>query len=316
MHQFYVALILSAVETSESPRPDSNAKRIAGSYTKTLKYLHSAVGWGHFLSGVWTYLWTALLAYIARWLLTSYVLTPIPNLTQGGSLLSVLGGADMISALILEPLNILFTFSVLTSSSPTSPTPGVHRTPLRILFDLFNQTRFYTTLIYIQSLRIIILSIQTSLLVTERTEHYKHPFLTSVTYGFLFLIRITLITRAHASLLPPNTRTIIDIATFTGEERIELRLWQILIKTLWMGKLMIICVIISALHATLALVTLLQVSGQLNSVLQWIMAPKQSRVRADVGNGRTHRPNGHQGVGNDPFVKMGYEPELDRGYRH
>lgn len=290
LDQFYVAFILSSVETFEPLPPKSTEKRIAGSYRRTMGHMRSNVGLSHFLGGVGTYIWTALLAYLARQALTAWVLSPTSKDT---SLFSLLGGSETISAFILEPFNIVFTHKILTASRFSS---------IGTLGRLLKTQELYTTLIYIGSLRMVITAFQSSLMVSDQTEHYQRPFLTFSIYIILLLLRIALVTRAHASLLPADTVTTVDM-TQPAQYRIGYRLWQILIRTLWMFKLLIICTLFGLLHIMVTAAALLYASGQFDKVLAWATAPKEDSSRPALRDP-------HMGMG------MGYDPELDRHHHH
>jgi len=322
-YTFYVSFILSAVETSTSPAQtpaeskstSQPPKPIAGSYIKSLKHIRNQIGLSHLIAGVWTYLWTSLLTQVVRQGLTSYVLTPTP---EDGSFFSLLGGTDMIGAVLLEPLNLLFTWKVLLS-------PKAWQGSFKTLGGLLKRQELYVTLIYIQSLRIIINSIQSSLLVKTSSEHYRHPFLTTGTYVLLFLARVTLVTRAHASLIPPTTPTVVDMSVDpVVQGRLELRLFAVIKRLLRMGKLFAICAIFGFLHATLSLLALLQASGQLQTILAWAFAPKGSPQQRTDGHSHDHSHGegigehgyipyggGHAGQGGRPEPMMGYDPRFD-----
>jgi len=152
----------------------------------------------------------------------------------------------------------------------------------------------------------VISAFQSSLMVSDKTEHYQRPFLTFTTYTILFLLRIALITRAHASLLPANAVTTVDM-TQPPQYRIGYRLWQILIRTLWMFKLLVVCTWLSLLHITISAVALLYASGQFDKVLTWAMSTKEPSSQPVVGD-----PHMGMGMG----MGMGYDPELDPHHRH
>lgn len=254
-----------------------------------MRYMKSRVGLGHFMGGVRTYLWTALLAYLGRQALTAWVLSPTPS--KDSSVLSLLGGPEMISAFFLEPFNIVFTHKILTASRFSS---------MGTLFRLIKSQDLYTTLVYIGSIRMIASALQNSLMVSNKTEHYQYPFLTFTSYILIFLFRVALVTRAHASLLPADAVTTVDIRQPT-QFRIGYRLYQMFIRALWMFKLLFVCAILGALHLVLCSLTLLYASGQLWNVWAWVTAPKQSNSRPAV---------------RDPHMGMGYDPEMDPHHRH
>lgn len=290
LRQFYVAFILSSVETFEPLPPKSTEKRIAGSYRKSMRHMRSYAGLSHFLGGVRTYIWTALLAYLARQALTAWVLSPTPKDT---SLFNLLGGSEMISAFILEPFNIVFTHKILTASRFSS---------IGTLGRLLKTQELYTTLVYIGSIRIVLTALQGSLMVSDITDHYERPFLTFSTYTILLLLRIALVTRAHASLLPADVVTTVDM-TQPAQYRIGYRLWQILIRTLWMFKLLVVCALLGLLHITVTAAALLYASGQFDTALAWATATKQADSPPLIRDP-------HLGMG------MGYDPELDRHHHH
>jgi hypothetical protein len=287
LDQFYVAFILSSVETFDPLPPKSTEKRIAGSYRRTMGHMRSIVGLGHFIGGVKTYIWTALLAYLARQALAAWVFSPTDKDT------SILRGSEIISAFILEPFNIVFTHKILTAS---------HFSSIGTLARLLKTQELYTTLVYIGSIRLVLTSFQKALMVSDRTEHYERPFLTFSIYIILLLLRIALITRAHASLLPADAITTVNMSQ-PPQYRIGYRLWQILIRTLWMFKLLIVCALLGAIHIAVTAAALLYASGQFEKVLAWATASKETASPPAARDP-------HFGMG------MGYDPEHDPHHRH
>lgn len=251
-----------------------------------MQHILSSYGWRYFIGGAGTFVWTALLAFVGRWAL-SWVL---PGTSTKASIFALLGGSDMISSFILEPLSIVFTHRILT---PTNFS----------LLDTFKRlfrSDLYITLVYISSIRVVTSAAQSSLMVTDATQHYARPFATFTMYLALLIIRVVLVTRAHASLLLSTAATPVDISHPT-ELEMGLRLWQGCLRILKMFKLLFICSFLALLHAVVALAGILYASGQSQKVISWIYSAKET-VRVTPTR--------------DPGLMMAHDPELDPYHFH
>ena len=232
-------------------------------------------------------MWTALLAFVGRRAL-SWVL---PETSKSGSIFSLLGGSDMASAFILEPLSIIFTHKILTP---------VNFSSLATL-NRFTRSDLYITLVYISSVRMLTSAVQSSLMVTDTAQHYARPFATFTAYLAILIIRTLLVTRAHASLLPPTVATTVDIRE-TTELELGPRLWQGCLRVLKMFKLLFACILLAALHTVITLAGILYASGQRQKVISWAYGAMQTAQAKPT---------------RDPeHIMMAYDPELDRHHFH
>ncbi|KIM25218.1 hypothetical protein M408DRAFT_331322 [Serendipita vermifera MAFF 305830] len=298
-YSFYVTFILSSVESSvTTPKPPRSP--IAGSYRRIMRHLLSSYGWHHFITGAFTFVWTALFAYIGRWALNSWVLSRWTTLATSNdssmptnsSIYTLIGGSDLVSGFLLESLSIVFTHKILTSSNFSA---------LATLKRIVRSQQLYICLIYIGTIRTITSAAQSALMVTDSTEHYARPFMTFMTYILLFLIRTVLITRSHASLLPPATPTTVDINTSTQVETTAF-IWQWFLRTVKMFKLLITCTILASLHVIITLAGLMYASGQSQKVIDWAYSAKSRVTQATPSR--------------NPGFMMGYDPELDPHHFH
>ncbi|KAG8792168.1 hypothetical protein FRC17_008634, partial [Serendipita sp. 399] len=221
-YSFYVAFILCAAETLQPKLAGSQQPRIGGSYQKTIRHMISNIGWGHFLGGMTTFLWTAVLAFLGRWAIT------IP---EGTSLFFLSGGPQVISNIIFEPLAIIFTHYVLT----TSPF-----NPLRSFQRLLLSRDFYASLVYIGTVQGVITALQATLPMPNANQHYLQQLMIYTNFLLLMLIRILLTTRIHASLLPQGVQTTIDLSA-TPQSPLSQQLWQFTLRIFKLAKLLFTC---------------------------------------------------------------------------
>lgn len=268
-----------------------------------MKHILSSYGWRYFISGAVTFVWTALFAYIGRWALHSWAFSswtvPItgnnsstPTMQTDSSVFTLFGGPDMVSGFLLEPLSVVFTHRILTHSGFSS---------FGTLKRIARSQELYISLIYIGTVRMVTTGAQSALMVTDPTQHYARPFATAVTYISLFVLRIVLITRAHASLLPPTTSTTVDISQATVYEP-TVRIWQWFSRTLKMFKLLFTCAFLATLYVVSTLAGFVYASGHSEKVIAWAYRAKQAAAQ-----GRPTR---------DPGLMMAHDPELDPRHFH
>jgi hypothetical protein len=251
-----------------------------------MRHIFSSYGWRYFVSGASTFVWTALLVFIGRWTL-SWVL---PDISKSDSIFSLLGGSDTVASFILEPLGIVFTHKILTPVNFSS-----FATLKRL-----SRSDLYITLVYIGSVRVVTSAAQSSLMVTDTTQHYARPFATFTAYLALLIIRIVLVTRAHASLLPPTVATTVDIRETTELELVPY-LWQGCLRTLKMFKLLFACILLAVLHTVITIAGILYASGQSQRVISWAYSAAQTAQEKPT---------------RDPGFMMAYDPELDPNHFH
>jgi len=281
-YSFYVAFILSSVEafspsTEKPPRP-----RVAGSYRRLMRHVLSSYGWRYFVGGVVTFSWTTAITFAGGFILQNLALPPIHEL---------LGGPAMISGLFLEPLSIVFTHKVLSPVGFSS---------FGTLSRLLRSSDLYIALVYIATVRMVCNALQSSLMVTDNTQHYSRPFATFTAYLTVMIIKIVLVTRAHASLLPPTVTTTVDITPPTQYEP-SLRLWQGFLRTIKMFKLLFVCTILATVHTVATLASILYASGQSQKIINWAYSTW------NTPQGRPTR---------DPGLMMAHDPEMDPHHFH
>jgi hypothetical protein len=253
-----------------------------------MRHIFSSYGWRYIVSGASTFVWTALFAFVGRRALSWF----LPGTSSKSvSIFLVLGGPDTVSAFILEPLSIVFTHKILTPVNFSS-----FATLKRL-----SRPDLYITFAYIGSVRVVISAVQSSLMVKDTAQHYARPFATFTAYLALLIIRIVLVTRAQASLLPPTVATTVDIRQ-TTELELGPRLWQWCLRILKMFKLLFACALLAVLHTIITLAGILYASGQSQKVISWAYSPRQTaQVKPKL----------------DPrHLMMAYDPELDRHHSH
>lgn len=287
-YSFYITFILASVETFEKPPPNApNSRRVAGSYHRTIRHVISTIGvWG-FFTGMMTFMVTGLLGFIGRRVILKYA--GLPGNAVDSSVLAVVGGLETVSAFFLEPLSILFTHKILTASGFSF---------LGSLIRLLRSTDFYLSLVYIGSIRAIIYAIQNSLLITDRSQHYSRPYTTASIYLGFLLLRVFLVARTHAILLPPTAVTVVEIRQ--PKHELGVRVQKTLVRGLWMIKLLLVCGIITAVHVIASVTGLIYASGYSNLIFTWIWGKIQ----------------GKPGVPTSPEPMMDYDPEMDPYHHH
>lgn len=288
---FYIALILNAVETFERRPENEGPKRIIGSYRRSIRHVLSSFGLSYFISGMMTFLWTTLLAYFGRWALTKWA---VPLLPVNSTSFTNIGAPQAIFSFLLEPFNILFTHKILTTSQ-FSPWGTMRR--------LYKSQALYTTLIYIESIRMGISALQDSLLVKDRYQHYSQPFATAFAYLCLILLRVLLVSRAHVALLPPSTTTTVDISPNSPQTPIGTQLGRVILRTLWMFRLSAVYCLLGVLHLVGSLLAIIFASGQREKVLGWIYSFGASKQSAQP-------PIPMQ----DPGFMMGYDTRFEHSH--
>ncbi|CCA71246.1 hypothetical protein PIIN_05184 [Serendipita indica DSM 11827] len=277
-YSFYIAFIVTSVESFQRTTRAPARPRLAGSYRRiTLHMLHT-IGLKHFITGAWTFLWTAVLAFVGR--------TAMPVSTDN-AIIQSLGGPSIISGLLLEPLNILFTHKILTASSFS---------PFDTLIRLLPAMDFYVNLAYIVGIRIAFHILQTRLLVSDRSQHYANPFLTFSTFIVLFLFRIAMVTNTHARLLAPEVTTTIHVQRLGGFQ-VGRQLWHLVLRMIYMIKLLTVCSILAILHFVSFMAALVYASGHGDKIMKILTASGQK-------------------MASDGPLRMLQDPELDHDHRH
>jgi hypothetical protein len=147
-------------------------------------------------------------------------------------------------------------------------------------------------------------ALQGSLLVKDRYQHYSQPFATAFAYLCLILLRVILVSRAHASLLPPNTTTTVDTSPSSPQMPIGTQLGQIILKVLWMFRLSAIYGLLGTLHLVGSLLAILFASGQRERVMSWVYSLNASNKQS------AQAPRQMQ----DPGFMMGYDTRFDHAH--
>ncbi|KAG8835621.1 hypothetical protein FRC18_000232 [Serendipita sp. 400] len=277
-YSFYIAIILSAAESLQPKQEDSQRPRIAGSYRGTIRHMISTVGLGHFLGGVVTFLWTTVLAWLGRWAITA---------PEGASLFIAFGGPQIISNILFEPLSIVFTHYILTTSQFSS---------LQTLQRLLLSKDFYRGLLYIGTIHGVTDALQATLRVPSPNQHYLRQLLIVSAFIILILARISLIIHVHASLLPPGTQTMVELPGASHYPPGQ-QLWHLLLRLFKLTKLLITCTAIGLAHFIMFMAALVFASGHGDKIAQ-LLAPSKYQVE------------------HEQSTRLSYDPVVDSRHRY